>query len=143
MDARDRLPNLRALFLGDITWEENEISWIAHGDVTGLLTAFPQLEHFRLRGADGLTLRKFKHENLKSLTIEASNLQAEVVRAIGASSLPALEHLEIWLGTERYEANTRAAIDAGVFGAPSYVVDGEIFWGQDRLDFVERKLRAG
>ncbi len=43
---------------------------------------------------------------------------------------------------ERYEANTEAAIAAGVFGAPSYVIDGEIFWGQDRLDFVERKLRA-
>jgi carboxymethylenebutenolidase len=41
---------------------------------------------------------------------------------------------------ERYEADTQAAIDAGVFGAPSYVVDGEIFWGQDRLDFVERAL---
>ena len=43
---------------------------------------------------------------------------------------------------ERYEANTQRAIDAGVFGAPSYVIDGEIFWGQDRLDFVERRLRA-
>ena len=41
---------------------------------------------------------------------------------------------------QRYEANTQAAIDAGVFGAPSYVIDGEIFWGQDRLDFVARKL---
>jgi 2-hydroxychromene-2-carboxylate isomerase len=40
----------------------------------------------------------------------------------------------------RYEAYTQAAIDAGVFGAPSYVVDGEMFWGQDRLDFVERAL---
>ena len=43
----------------------------------------------------------------------------------------------------RYEANTQQAIDAGVFGAPSYVVDGEIFWGQDRLDFVERRLALG
>ena len=43
---------------------------------------------------------------------------------------------------ERYEANTQQAIDAGVFGAPSYVIDGEIFWGQDRLDFVERRLAA-
>lgn len=43
---------------------------------------------------------------------------------------------------QAYEANTQAAIDAGVFGAPSYVVDGEIFWGQDRLDFLERKLRS-
>ena len=41
---------------------------------------------------------------------------------------------------ERYEACTQQAIDAGVFGAPSYVVDGEIFWGQDRLDFVERAM---
>ena len=41
---------------------------------------------------------------------------------------------------ERYDACTQAAIDAGVFGAPSYVIDGEIFWGQDRLDFVERAL---
>lgn len=41
---------------------------------------------------------------------------------------------------ERYEACTQAAIDAGVFGAPSYGVDGELFWGQDRLDFVERAL---
>lgn len=42
---------------------------------------------------------------------------------------------------ERYEADTQMAIDAGVFGAPSYVVSGEIFWGQDRLDFLERKLK--
>ena len=43
---------------------------------------------------------------------------------------------------QRYDANAQAAIDAGIFGAPSYVVDGEIFWGQDRLDFVERKLNT-
>lgn len=41
-----------------------------------------------------------------------------------------------------YEANTQRAIDAGVFGAPSYGIDGELFWGQDRLDFIERRLRT-
>jgi 2-hydroxychromene-2-carboxylate isomerase len=40
----------------------------------------------------------------------------------------------------RYDADTQAAIDAGVFGSPSYVICDEIFWGQDRLDFVERAL---
>ncbi|MBL0945711.1 MAG: 2-hydroxychromene-2-carboxylate isomerase [Hydrogenophaga sp.] len=40
------------------------------------------------------------------------------------------------------DAHTQAAIDAGVFGAPSYVIEGELFWGQDRLDFVERRLLA-
>ena len=39
-----------------------------------------------------------------------------------------------------YDADTQQAIDLQVFGSPSYVVDGELFWGQDRLDFVERKL---
>ena len=43
---------------------------------------------------------------------------------------------------ERYATFTREALEAGVFGAPSYVVEGELFWGQDRLDFVERRLRA-
>jgi 2-hydroxychromene-2-carboxylate isomerase len=43
----------------------------------------------------------------------------------------------------RYDANTQRALDAGVFGAPSYVVDGELFWGQDRLDFVQRRLTGG
>ena len=42
----------------------------------------------------------------------------------------------------RYQQHTQQAIDAGVFGAPSYVIVGEIFWGQDRLDFVERRLRS-
>jgi carboxymethylenebutenolidase len=42
---------------------------------------------------------------------------------------------------QRYRDYSQRAIDAGVFGAPSYVLDGEIFWGQDRLDFLERALR--
>ncbi len=41
-----------------------------------------------------------------------------------------------------YARNTQAAIDRGIFGAPSFVVDGELFLGQDRLDFVERKLKS-
>lgn len=43
---------------------------------------------------------------------------------------------------QRYEAIAQQAIDAAVFGAPSYVIDGEIFWGQDRLNFVEARLAA-
>ena len=39
-----------------------------------------------------------------------------------------------------YESNTQEAVSRNVFGAPSYVIAGEIFWGQDRLEFVERAL---
>ncbi|MFZ4289321.1 2-hydroxychromene-2-carboxylate isomerase [Variovorax sp. HJSM1_2] len=43
----------------------------------------------------------------------------------------------------RYQSHTEEAIAAGVFGSPTYVVDGELFWGQDRLDFLQRRLAAG
>src|SRR5207247_2047896 len=112
--ARDRLPNLRALFLGDITYEQCEISWITQSDVTPLFAAFPRLEHFRARGGNDLALKPFRHERLKSLAFEASNLPRKVVRAVGESDLPALEHLELWLGTSEYGADTTPADLAGV-----------------------------
>ena len=43
---------------------------------------------------------------------------------------------------DAYMAYTRQALDAGIFGAPSFVVDSEIFWGQDRLEFLQRRLQA-
>jgi carboxymethylenebutenolidase len=74
------------------------------------------------------------------------NIADEKVLAelLAEQGLPAavLEQSHSQAVQERYEAYTQAAIDAGVFGAPSYVVDGELFWGQDRLDFVERLLTA-
>lgn len=42
-----------------------------------------------------------------------------------------------------YEGNRLEAIGIGVFGAPSYVLDGEIFWGQDRLDLLDDALTSG
>ena len=68
-----------------------------------------------------------------------------VLEAIAVESgLPAkrAEHSQSQAVQERYDDYTQQAIDAKVFGAPSYVIDGEIFWGQDRLDFVERALKA-
>ena len=43
---------------------------------------------------------------------------------------------------DRHIANTDRALERQVFGAPAYVYDGELFWGQDRLDFLERALRT-
>lgn len=39
-----------------------------------------------------------------------------------------------------YEALTKEAMDRGVFGAPTYALGDELFWGQDRLDFLDRAL---
>jgi carboxymethylenebutenolidase len=63
---------------------------------------------------------------------------------LGEAGLPAslTERANDAAITARYAAYTAEALAAGVFGAPSYVIDGELFWGQDRLDFVERRLRG-
>lgn len=39
-----------------------------------------------------------------------------------------------------YRRNSEEALALGVFGSPTIVLDGEMFWGQDRLDFVDRAL---
>jgi 2-hydroxychromene-2-carboxylate isomerase len=42
-----------------------------------------------------------------------------------------------------FEANTKEAIERQVFGAPWYLYKGKPYWGQDRLEFLERALAAG
>ncbi|MEM7406942.1 MAG: DsbA family protein [Pseudomonadota bacterium] len=41
---------------------------------------------------------------------------------------------------EAYTANTEAAIERGMFGSPTFIVDGDMFYGQDRLEMVERAI---
>jgi 2-hydroxychromene-2-carboxylate isomerase len=47
------------------------------------------------------------------------------------------------VGTARFGETTEEALKRGVFGAPTYVVRDEPFWGQDRLEFVDRALAHG
>ena len=44
---------------------------------------------------------------------------------------------------EDLRKRTDEAIALGIFGAPAFVVGGELFWGQDRIEFVEKALTAG
>ncbi|MBV1856170.1 STM4015 family protein [Catellatospora tritici] len=106
--AADRLPALRALFLGEMTYDEQEISWITQGDVTPLLRAYPRLEVLSVRGAVSLELAPVRHDRLRELTFESGGLPAHVVRAVGECELPALQHLELWLGTANYGGDATA-----------------------------------
>ncbi|MGW3342520.1 STM4015 family protein [Nonomuraea rubra] len=104
-----RLTRLRSVFLGFIEPEYWEISWIRHGDITPLLEAYPRLERLEVRGSRGLELRPVTHEHLRVLRFESGGLPGAVVRAVGASTFPALEHLELWLGVENYGGDSTAA----------------------------------
>lgn len=97
-----QLTQLKALFVGDITYQECEISWITQGDYTALLAAFPQLEKLRIRGSRDLQLPATTHAGLRELTIECGGLPRSVLQSLAASQFPALTHLELWLGTDNY-----------------------------------------
>ncbi|WP_279604605.1 2-hydroxychromene-2-carboxylate isomerase [Methylobacterium sp. J-070] len=88
------------------------------------------------------------HRILKALWEEEADTgdRETLVRLIGEIGLDGTSILEL-AGDGRWAAlrsqETRAAINRGVFGVPTYAVGESIFWGQDRLDFLERQLRAG
>ena len=91
---------------------------------------------------------RLAHRILKALWEEEANPAdpATLARLIAEAGLDpkavqALAADPRWL--ERRQADTEAALARGVFGAPSYVIGDDIFWGQDRLDFVARRLARG
>ena len=117
----------------------------------------PQPKYFPVSGDDAAKL--IIAVDMKDGAAAAMKLTGAVMRAVWAAerniadetvlvallaeqglSAARLEEAHSQAVHERYEADSQLAIDAGVFGAPSYVIDGEIFWGQDRLDFVQRRL---
>ncbi|MER7419908.1 STM4015 family protein [Micromonospora peucetia] len=114
VEAAGEWTGLRGVFLGDLTYEQCEISWLTHGDITGLLAAYPALEVLWVRGAQGLRLEPIRHTGLRELRFETGGLSDEVVRAVGACELPALHRLDLWLGRMDYGGDASAEDLAGV-----------------------------
>jgi 2-hydroxychromene-2-carboxylate isomerase len=66
----------------------------------------------------------------------------QIIAATGLDAAQLFAMIETPELAATYERGTQQAIAAGAFGAPFYVIAGEPFWGQDRLDFVDRKLAS-
>ncbi|MGV9380997.1 STM4015 family protein [Nonomuraea sp. NPDC003707] len=115
-DEAGRLPELRSLFLGAISPEDCEISWITQSDITPLLEAYPKLERLEVRGGTGLRFSPVRHESLKVLRFETGGLLGEAVRGVGACDLPALEHLDMWFGVDEYGGDATVGDVAGILG---------------------------
>ncbi|MDZ8105317.1 MAG: STM4015 family protein [Nostoc sp. DedQUE12a] len=106
VDAKQRLTNLKAVFIGDLTSEDSEISWIQQSDISPILQAYPQLEILQIRGGDHLQFSPpIRHNHLKALIVETGGLSRDTVAQICNMNLPALEHLELWFGSEDYGGN--------------------------------------
>src|ERR1700674_2667406 len=93
----------------------------------------------------GLDWSKLSHAILRAVWVEERNIAdhdtlvtiADENGMPGKALIDATEHKAI---KDEYAANTEEAIAVGVFGAPTYVFDGELFWGQDRLPMLEWRL---
>lgn len=90
--------------------------------------AFVRLAHAGVWKED----RNMADEETVAAVLREAGLPRELIASARGSETAAI-----------HGRNLEDALTAGVFGAPSYVVDGEIFWGQDRLEFLEDMLASG
>ena len=91
---------------------------------------------------------KLAHRILKAVWQEDKNpadpaTLAVLITDIGLDADQVMQLASDRKWPEQRVAEAQAALDRGVFGAPSYVIGDDIFWGQDRLEFVQRRLARG
>jgi 2-hydroxychromene-2-carboxylate isomerase len=96
--------------------------------------------------AQNLDWEKLSYALLRAVWVEERNIAdhptlAAIADENGMDGKALLAATESAAVASEYQANTDEAMARGVFGAPTYVFDGELFWGQDRLDMLEWRLR--
>ncbi len=119
-EAKEQLPNLKGVFVGDSEGyraPEFKRSKIAVFDIRPFLEAFPRLEILQIFGYFGygdwhdsecsyiLSCEGLRHEHLKTLIIETSDIRQENIQQLCSMDLPALEFFELWLGRNYHYKN--------------------------------------
>jgi 2-hydroxychromene-2-carboxylate isomerase len=90
----------------------------------------------------------FLHAAFRAYFVRGRNLSEnpvlmDVLRQVGVDPEPALQAIQQPAIKEQLRAQVDVAVARGVFGAPFLFVDGEPFWGHDRLPQIERWLAPG
>ncbi len=132
--ASQTLTNLKAVFVGDIQdLEYYMIPSIRQSNFSPLLEAYPNLEVLQVRGTNrpdmgdiGLEFTPaLRHDKLKALIIESGGISRLSINQICKLELPALEYLELWLGSDSYggdsSINDLIPIISGVFPKLKYL----------------------
>ncbi|RUS95887.1 hypothetical protein DSM106972_089000 [Dulcicalothrix desertica PCC 7102] len=131
--ASQTLTNLKAVFVGDIEDLEYLISPIRQSNFSPLLEAYPNLEVLQVRGDNhpymgdiGLEFSPaLRHEKLKALIVESGGISHLSINQICKLDLPALEYLELWLGSDDFggdsSINDLMPIISGVFPKLKYL----------------------
>lgn len=107
---------------------------LADGTVIAAIEAGQNPEPFLRRAYKGVWEQQIDLGNaatIEKLADEAGLPGAKLVARAGSDEIGAV-----------YEKNRQDAIDAGVFGSPAWVLDGEVFWGQDRIELLGDALKS-
>ncbi|MCL1790262.1 MAG: STM4015 family protein [Peptococcaceae bacterium] len=102
---KERFQHIESLFIGDMNFEECEISWIIQYSRYGdLLRALPNLRILKIKGANSLSFgpTQLDHDSLEELQIICGGLPHNVVEELALSNLPNLKKLILYLGIESY-----------------------------------------
>lgn len=98
----DKFAHIKSLFIGDMDYEECEVSWIIQGSYQDLLKALPNLKELIIKGSSDLALGDMAHNTLESLTIICGGLFQQVMESITKAKLPNLKKLNLYLGIDNY-----------------------------------------
>ncbi|WP_129598626.1 STM4015 family protein [Anaerophilus nitritogenes] len=102
VENKEKFQHIESLFVGDMSYEECEVSWIIQGNYNNLLKALPNLKKLTIKGSSELQLGELKHENLEALEIICGGLPQNVLKEIATSHLPNIKKLNLYLGVEDY-----------------------------------------
>lgn len=90
-----------------------------------------------------VTLALYRAYMVDDRDISSPEIAADVAASVGMDRQKVLDLIADPVMKEKLKVETEAAIQRGVFGSPYIVVDGEPFWGFDRLEHVDRWLQSG
>lgn len=137
VEQASHFSHIQKLFIGDMDYEECEVSWIMQGNYSKLWAALPNLREMTIKGSVDLDLGEISHPGLESLTIICGGLPKDVIASIQKAKLPNLKKLLLYIGIEDYgfdgNANTiKELLEQADFPKLTYlgIVDSEI---QDEL----------
>lgn len=102
VENKEKFSHIKSLFIGDMEFEDCEVSWIIQADYSKLWAAMPQLEKLVIKGSSNLELGDISHENLQHLEIICGGLPKENIESIQKAKLPSLQTLILYLGVEDY-----------------------------------------
>lgn len=102
VEHKDQFSGIESLFIGDMDFEECEVSWIMQGNYGALWAAMPQLKSLTVKGSTELVLGDICHDKLEALTIICGGLPSDTIQSIRNARLPNLRKLLLYIGVDNY-----------------------------------------